>query len=153
LIGSLVGAMLVFALLALFAFIQRNNAIDQSNGRATQEAIAISQSNARATQEAIAVAQRNVAENQAAISRSREFIDFAVDGATRMKGLIQDLLSFSRAGTQSTDIQNVEARILVQRAVDNLKAAIEERSAARLDFVIITTFVRQKSEPPRQRHC
>jgi len=62
-------------------------------------------------------------------AEAREFIDFAVDGATRMKGLIQDLLSFSRAGTQSTDIQNVEAGILVQRAVDNLKAAIEERSA------------------------
>jgi PAS domain S-box-containing protein len=62
-------------------------------------------------------------------AEAREFIDFAVDGATRMKGLIRDLLSFSRAGTQSTDIQNVEAGTLVQRAVDNLKAAIEERSA------------------------
>jgi PAS domain S-box-containing protein len=62
-------------------------------------------------------------------AEAHEFIDFAVDGATRMKGLIEDLLSFSRAGTQSTDIQNVEAEILVQRAVDNLKAAIEERSA------------------------
>ena len=62
-------------------------------------------------------------------AEAREFIDFAVDGATRMKGLIQDLLSFSRAGTQSTDIQNVPAEVLVQRALDNLKAAIEERSA------------------------
>src|SRR5579864_2427123 len=62
-------------------------------------------------------------------AEAREFIDFAVDGATRMKALIQDLLSFSRAGTQSTDIQNVEAGDLVQRAVDNLKAAMEERSA------------------------
>ena len=61
-------------------------------------------------------------------AEAHEFIDFAVEGATRMKGLIEDLLSFSRAGTQSTDIQNVEAGILVQRAVDNLKAAIEERS-------------------------
>jgi PAS domain S-box-containing protein len=48
-------------------------------------------------------------------TEAREFIDFAVDGATRMKGLIQDLLSFSRAGTQSTDIQNVPAEVLVQR--------------------------------------
>jgi light-regulated signal transduction histidine kinase (bacteriophytochrome) len=62
-------------------------------------------------------------------AEAHEFIDFAVDAATRMKGLIQELLSFSRAGTQSTDIQNVEAGTLVQRAVDNLKAAIEERSA------------------------
>jgi PAS domain S-box-containing protein len=62
-------------------------------------------------------------------AEAHEFIDFAVEGATRMKGLIEDLLSFSRAGTQGTDIQNVEAEILVQRAVDNLKAAIEERSA------------------------
>jgi PAS domain S-box-containing protein len=62
-------------------------------------------------------------------AEAHEFIDFAVDAATRMKRLIQDLLTFSRAGTQSTDIQNVPAGILVQRAVENLKAAIEESSA------------------------
>jgi PAS domain S-box-containing protein len=62
-------------------------------------------------------------------AEAREFIDFAVDGATRMKGLIQDLLTFSRAGRQSLDVQNVPAESLVRRAVDNLKAAIEERSA------------------------
>lgn len=62
-------------------------------------------------------------------AEAHEFIDFAVDGATRMKGLIEDLLTFSRAGTQNADIQNVPAEILVQRAVENLKAAIEERSA------------------------
>jgi len=62
-------------------------------------------------------------------AEAHEFIDFAVDGATRMKGLIQDLLTFSRAGTRSADIHNVPAEILVQRAVENLKAAIEERSA------------------------
>jgi PAS domain S-box-containing protein len=62
-------------------------------------------------------------------AEAHEFIDFAVDGAARMKGLIEDLLSFSRAGTQSADIQNVKAEILVQRAVENLKAALEEHSA------------------------
>jgi PAS domain S-box-containing protein len=62
-------------------------------------------------------------------AEAHEFIDYAVDGATRMKGLIEALLSFSRAGTQSADIQNVEAEFLVQRAVENLKAALEEHSA------------------------
>lgn len=63
-------------------------------------------------------------------AEAHEFIDFAVDGATRMKGLIEGLLTFARAGTQSGDIRNVPAESLVQHAVENLKTAIEESSAA-----------------------
>jgi PAS domain S-box-containing protein len=62
-------------------------------------------------------------------TEAHEFIDFAVSGASRMKDLIKGLLSFSHVGTQDADIQNVLAETLVQRAVENLKAAIEERSA------------------------
>jgi len=63
-------------------------------------------------------------------AEAHEFIDFAVNGASRMKDLIEGLLSFSHVGTQDADIQNVPAETLIQRAVENLKAAIEERSAA-----------------------
>jgi PAS domain S-box-containing protein len=59
----------------------------------------------------------------------REFIHFAVDGAKRMKALIKDLLDFSRTGTNSTNYQIVEAGLLLDNALSNLKAAIEESRA------------------------
>lgn len=60
---------------------------------------------------------------------AREFIDFAVDGATRMKRLINDLLVYSRVGTSgdpftSTDLDDVLDKVLV-----NLTATIRENHA------------------------
>jgi PAS domain S-box-containing protein len=59
----------------------------------------------------------------------REFIHFAVDGAKRMKALIKDLLEFSRTGTNSANYQMVEAGLLLENALSNLKTAIEESKA------------------------
>jgi len=59
----------------------------------------------------------------------REFIHFAVDGAARMKGLIQDLLSFSRAGRNAVLKREVEGEKILQHALKNLKSAIEESHA------------------------
>ena len=59
----------------------------------------------------------------------REFIGFAVDGARRMKALIKDLLEFSRAGTKAANLSAVTAGSLLQDALDNLKAAIDESHA------------------------
>ena len=58
-----------------------------------------------------------------------EFIGFAVDAAGRMEGLIQDLLTFSRAGSQSKEITAVSAENALDRALRNLKTAIEESGA------------------------
>lgn len=58
-----------------------------------------------------------------------EFIDFAVSGATRMKGLIKDVLRFSRVGAQPIRLEEVPAEKIVQDALNNLNAAIEERNA------------------------
>ena len=63
----------------------------------------------------------------------REFIHFAVDGAKRMKALIQDLLELSRAGTNSAHYQIVEAGLLLENALSNLKTAIDE-SKAQINF-------------------
>ena len=60
---------------------------------------------------------------------AREFIDYAVDGALRMKNLIQDLLRLSRAGTQSMNFREVEISSLVDAACANLQLAIEESGA------------------------
>jgi PAS domain S-box-containing protein len=58
-----------------------------------------------------------------------EFIEFAVDGANRMQGMIQALLAFSRVGTRGNPFVPAEGETLVVKALANLKAAIEESGA------------------------
>jgi light-regulated signal transduction histidine kinase (bacteriophytochrome) len=60
---------------------------------------------------------------------AREFLSFAVDGATRMKSLIQDLLKFSQAGTAVASFRPVSAGLLLEQALSNLEVAIEESRA------------------------
>jgi len=55
-----------------------------------------------------------------------EFIDFAVDGANRMKGLLNDLLSYSRVGTRGKTFAPVNCSECLDAALSNLKLAIEE---------------------------
>jgi PAS domain S-box-containing protein len=61
---------------------------------------------------------------------AREFMAYIVDGATRMKQLIEDLLAYSRVGTKGKDFKPVEVEKSVRRAIGNLKAAIEESGAS-----------------------
>jgi light-regulated signal transduction histidine kinase (bacteriophytochrome) len=58
-----------------------------------------------------------------------EFIGFAVDGATRMQHLIQDLLSFSRVTTKGKELQVTDSRAACDQAITNLRAAIAESGA------------------------
>lgn len=55
-----------------------------------------------------------------------EFIQFAVDGATRMQALINDLLAFSRVGTRGGERGPTDCNTLVERAVGDLAPAILE---------------------------
>ncbi len=58
-----------------------------------------------------------------------EFIAFAVDGASRMQRLIQDLLAYSRVGTKGKDLLDTSGEEALQRALINLRGAIEESGA------------------------
>ena len=58
-----------------------------------------------------------------------EFIHYAVDGAIRMKRLIEDLLALSRAGTQKASFRPVDSRTLFDAACANLSVAIREGGA------------------------
>jgi PAS domain S-box-containing protein len=58
-----------------------------------------------------------------------EFIAFAVDGALRMQALINDLLVYSRVGTQDKRFQKVSATRIYAGAVTNLQLAITESGA------------------------
>ncbi len=61
---------------------------------------------------------------------AREFMGYIVDGAARMKQLIEDLLSYSRVGTKGRDFKPVDLEKPLSRALANLKAAIDESAAA-----------------------
>jgi PAS domain S-box-containing protein len=60
---------------------------------------------------------------------AREFMAYVVDGATRMKQLIEDLLAYSRVGTKGKDFKPVASESALRRALFNLRAAIEESGA------------------------
>jgi PAS domain S-box-containing protein len=55
-----------------------------------------------------------------------EFIEFAVDGANRMQGMIQALLAFSRVGTRGNPFEPTEGEAILEKALTNLKAAVED---------------------------
>jgi len=62
-------------------------------------------------------------------SDADEFISFATDGASRMRKLINDLLTYSRVKTQGKALEPTDCETVLNESLDNLKMAIEENSA------------------------
>ncbi len=60
---------------------------------------------------------------------ARECLHFAHDGAERMQRLVDDLLSYSRAGKAEMKIEACDTTLLVQQALADLRLLIEERKA------------------------
>ena len=58
-----------------------------------------------------------------------EFINYAVDGASRMQKLINDLLALSRVGTQAKPSEPVDTGMILSRVLSDLQAAIESAGA------------------------
>jgi len=58
----------------------------------------------------------------------RKYIGFAVQGALRMKLLIEDLLTFAQIGRVDAKVKPIAVELLVQEAVKNLEALIMESS-------------------------
>jgi signal transduction histidine kinase len=58
-----------------------------------------------------------------------KYIQYAVDGALRMQKLVQDLLAFSRVGRMGLALQNVDTNVVLEVALKNLEAAIQESGA------------------------
>jgi PAS domain S-box-containing protein len=58
-----------------------------------------------------------------------EYIRFAADGAKRMQTLIEDLLDFSRVGTRQNATRLCSSKSIVENAIKNLMAAIQESGA------------------------
>jgi len=62
-------------------------------------------------------------------SDADEFIAFAVDGASRMQRLIQDLLAYSRVGKKGGELLDVSSEESLLLAINNLRGAIEDSGA------------------------
>ncbi|MHC4376877.1 MAG: sensor histidine kinase [Planctomycetota bacterium] len=60
---------------------------------------------------------------------AREFIGFAVDGTVRMKHLINDLLAYSRVGSEGTRVEEVWFGDVLAVVKANLATTIAEREA------------------------
>jgi signal transduction histidine kinase len=58
-----------------------------------------------------------------------EFITFAVEGATRMQRLINDLLAYSRVGAQSHSLRPIPGETILEQVLANLQITITESQA------------------------
>ena len=62
-------------------------------------------------------------------AKAEEFIGFAIEGVKGMRALIKDLLDYSRVGTRDINLRPTDFSEAVDRAVFNLKEAVEESGA------------------------
>ena len=62
-------------------------------------------------------------------ARADELIEEAVQGATRMQSLVNDLLEFSRVGSRGQPLKRVDARQSLEDALHNLAVTIRESGA------------------------
>ena len=59
-----------------------------------------------------------------------EFITFAIDGAHRMRKLLDGLLAYSRAGQKKDGFDVVDINHLIKMVLSNLSTLIQEKSAS-----------------------
>jgi len=59
-----------------------------------------------------------------------KYIDYAVDGVKRMQELINDLLAYSRVGTQGRTFEPTDCERVLQRVLRNLEVSIQESGVA-----------------------
>lgn len=62
-------------------------------------------------------------------AKADKYINYIVDGATRMQQLINDLLAYSRVGTKGKEFQPTNCDAAIKQALTNLQMAIAEKNA------------------------
>lgn len=74
-------------------------------------------------------------------SDADDFIAFAVEGAVRMQSLIDGLLAYSRVGTHGKSFQPTNTKTVLDRALANLEAAVQESGAIVTHGVALPTVI------------
>lgn len=64
---------------------------------------------------------------------AHEYIDWAIDGTRRMRSLVEDLLAYSRVGTQEQTLAKVDCQQVVREVISNLQISIVESGAEIVD--------------------
>lgn len=60
---------------------------------------------------------------------AHEFMDFVVDGVTRMENLLNDLLTYSRVNSRELVLKNIDTKITMAIVLNNLQEAIKRQDA------------------------
>src|SRR5256884_6080798 len=77
-----------------------------------------------------------------------KYIHYAVDGAKRMQTLVQDLLAFSRAGRQHSEVKETDCNVMVELAIANLQVATRE-SGAQITYDHLPVVLANSSQVPQ----
>jgi len=75
----------------------------------------------------------------------REFIDYAVDGARRMKIMINDLLVYSRVGTKGKPFASTDTMKVMHEVLDDLELTIQDNDA-RITFDTLPVVTADESQ-------
>lgn len=77
--------------------------------------------------------------------KADKYIGYAVEGAKRMQGLIDDLLAYSRAGAQDRQMEEVDSSEAFDAALSNLAVALN-RSAGRVTRTNLPTITADRAQ-------
>ena len=61
---------------------------------------------------------------------SREYMDYAILGAHRMRDLLDGLLAYSRLGQETTNLSHIHPAVLIEEVRSNLRKLIEDKNAS-----------------------
>jgi PAS domain S-box-containing protein len=126
--GEVTGAVITFA--DVTERIEYKRKLEESNERLEQFAYAVShdlQEPLRMVSSYLQLVEDRYADDLD--GDAREFIEFAVDGADRMREMIDGLLEYSRVETRGDPLEPVDLDDVVNGVLDDLQVRIEERDA------------------------
>jgi|GEM_PF-2192994 len=74
----------------------------------------------------------------------KRYIEFAINGAGRMRDMIVDLLEYSRVGRMASNLENIDLNTLLEEIISSNKLLIEEKNVA-IEYYNLPTIKNYKS--------